>query len=72
MVNYRVLTFHVTLRRLHNLLKIAVREIIPSVNEIKLLEERGKKRKKLVTIILHQWIFTIETTMILHTHEHRR
>lgn len=53
MDNYRVLSFYVTLRRLHNLLQIAVREIIPFVNEIKLLEKSGEK-KKLVTIILHQ------------------
>ena len=49
-----MLSFYVTLRRLHNLLQIAVRETLPFVNEIKLLEKSGEKKKKLVTIILHQ------------------
>ena len=46
MVNYRVLSLQVTLRRLHILLQIVVREIILSVNEIKLLEKKWEKREK--------------------------
>ena len=52
-----MLSFYVTLRRLHNLLQIAVREIIPFVNEIKLLEKSGEKKK-----ISHYYI----TSMNIH------